>query len=107
MKTINAKELKQRLDAGEHIKLVNALEENKFRLKYIPGSLNIYRKEDLEKNLGSEETIVVYCTDTGCNKSIILYQLLEALGYKNVIRFAGGLLEWENEGYKLEGETVN
>ncbi len=107
MKTINAKELKQRLDAGEQIKLVNALEESKFRLKHIPNSLNIYRKEDLEKNLGSEKVIVVYCTDTDCNKSIILYQLLEALGYKNVIRFSGGLLEWENEGYQLEGEMIN
>ncbi|MBI5914542.1 MAG: rhodanese-like domain-containing protein [Bacteroidetes bacterium] len=107
MKTITAKELKQRIDTGEKIKLVNALEENKFCLKHIPGSLNLFRREDLEKNLVKEEWVVVYCTDHACNKSIILYQLLEALGYKNVVRFAGGMNEWENEGYKLEGEMVN
>ncbi len=107
MKTITAKELKQRIDSGEPIKLVNALEENKFCLKHIPGSLNLYRREDLENNLGKEDKIIVYCTDTVCNKSIILYQLLEALGYKNVFRFSGGLNEWESEGYELEGEKVN
>jgi len=36
MKTISAKELKQKIDTGEKIRLVNALEENKFRLKHIP-----------------------------------------------------------------------
>ena len=74
MRTITAKELKQRLDTGEEIKLVNALEENKFRLKHIPGSLNLFRREDLERTLTKEEPIVVYCTDSACNKSIMLYQ---------------------------------
>ena len=107
MRTITAKKLKQRIDAGEKIKLVNALEENKFRMKHIPGSLNLFRREDLEKNLSKDEQIVVYCTDTACNKSIMLYQLLEAIGYKNVTRFSGGMCEWEDEGYKLEGEKSN
>ena len=69
--------------------------------------MNLFRREDLEKNLAKDESIVVYCTDNACNKSIMLYQLLEALGYKNVTRFSGGMIEWQNEGYKLEGETVN
>ena len=107
MNTITAKELKQRLDTDNKIKLVNAMEENKFRLKHIPNSLNLFRREDLEKYLAKDEPIVVYCTDYACNKSIMLYQLLEVLGYKNIIRFAGGMYEWENEGYKLEGEMVN
>jgi len=107
MRTITARELKQRLDKGEQMKLVNALEENKFRLRHIPDSLNLFRREDLEKTLSKDELIVVYCTDNACNKSIMLYQLLEALGYHNVIRFSGGMIEWENEGYKLEGETAN
>jgi sulfur-carrier protein adenylyltransferase/sulfurtransferase len=107
MRTITAKELKYRIDIGEKIKLVNAMEENKFQLKHIPNSLNLFRREDIEKNLTKDEQIIVYCTDNACNKSIILYQLLEALGYKNVFRFAGGMCEWENEGYELEGDTVN
>ena len=107
MNNINAQDLKQRLDAGEHLILVNALEENKFRAKHIPGSLNIYTKEEIEKRLKADDNIVVYCTDSSCNKSILLYQLLEVMGYKHVFRFGGGLVEWDKAGYPLEGETIN
>jgi len=106
MNNTNAKELKQRLDLGDPIVLVNALEENKFNAKHIPGSLNLFTKEGIEQNLGKEDHIVVYCTDTACNKSILLYYLLEAMGYKHVLRFAGGLREWEDQGYPLEGDMV-
>lgn len=106
MNTITAKELKQRIDSNEKLKLVNALEESKFRLKHIPNSLNLFRQEDLEKNLSKDEQIIVYCTDNYCNKSLALYRLLEELGYTRVIRFAGGMNEWENEGYRLEGSMT-
>ena len=107
MNTIRAEHLKQRLDAGEHLFLVNAMEESKFHAKHIPGSLNLYRKKDIEKNIKKEDEIVVYCTDVGCNKSILLYQLLEIMGYQHICRFAGGLREWEDAGYPLEGDMVS
>lgn len=107
MNTINATHLKQRLDAGEPLCLVNALEEFKFRAKHIPGSLNVYRKEDIEKKINKEDEIIVYCTDVACNKSVLLYQLLELMGYRHICRFPGGLREWEDAGYPLEGDMVS
>jgi len=106
MNNFNATEIRQRMNAGEKLVLVNALEENKFRARHIPGSLNLFTKEAIEKNLKKDDQIVVYCTDHACNKSILLYYLLEAMGYKNLHRFAGGLREWEEAGYEVEGETV-
>ncbi len=106
MNTINAQQLKHRLDDREPILLINAMEENKFRAKRIPGSLNIFRKEDIEQKLGKDDEIVVYCTDLACNKSVLLYQLLEVMGYTHVCRFAGGMREWEDAGYPLEGEMI-
>ena len=107
MNNINAHQLKHRLDAGEPLLLINALEENKFRAKHIPGSLNLFMKDDIENRLKKEDSIVVYCTDQACNKSILLYYLLEAMGYEHISRFAGGLVEWEDEGYPMEGELVH
>jgi|SRR5215475_9327258 len=107
MNLITALELKQRLDAGEQIILVNAMEENKFRAKHIPGSLNLFEKEEIQKSLRKSDDIIVYCTDKSCNKSIVLYYLLESMGYEHVRRFAGGLMEWENCGFRLEGEMIN
>ena len=107
MHNLNAKQLKERMDQGEKMVLVNALEENKFNAKHIPGSLNVFTKETIEKKLAKDDHIVVYCTDVACNKSVLLYYLLETMGYKHVLRFAGGLKEWEEEGYPMEGSNVN
>jgi 3-mercaptopyruvate sulfurtransferase SseA len=38
--------------------------------------------------------------------SVALYQLLERNGYRNLRRFAGGLEEWQEAGYRLEGTMV-
>lgn len=107
MNSINAKQLKERLDAGEKLILVNAMEENKFREKHIPGSLNLFRKESIQLSLQKNDNIVVYCTDQACNKSVLLYHLLEAMGYSHLWRFTGGMMEWEEAGFPLEGEMVS
>ncbi|HLF65660.1 MAG TPA: rhodanese-like domain-containing protein [Saprospiraceae bacterium] len=107
MNIINAQQLKQRLDTREPFLLINAMEENKFRAKHIPGSLNICRKEDIEKMLKKDDDIVVYCTDLACKKSVLLYQLLELMGYAHICRFAGGMKEWEEAGYLLVGEMLS
>ncbi len=107
MNTINAQQLKHRIDAGEPVLLINALDESKFRAKHIPGSLNLFRKEDIEKSLKKDDDIVVYCTDQTCNKSILLYHLLEIMGYEHICRFAGGMREWDDAGYPLEGDMVS
>ena len=107
MNTINAHDLKHLLDSDDAPFLINAMEENKFRAKHIPGSLNLFRREDIEQQLKKDDTIVVYCTDQACNKSIMLYQLLEVLGYNHVSRFSGGMMEWENAGFPLEGDMIS
>jgi len=104
MNTINVWQLKQELESGAPLRLVNALEEYKFRASHIPGSINLFRKEEIENTLGKNEHIVVYCTDAACNKSILLYSLLEVMGYRNIQRFAGGMREWADAGFPLEGE---
>jgi adenylyltransferase/sulfurtransferase len=106
MNQITARDLKRRLDAGEKITLINALEPQKFAAMHIPHSLNIVLREDIERQLDKNDVIVVYCTDFSCNKSVILYQLLEVLGYSKVCRFAGGIREWDSEGFPLAGNAV-
>ena len=51
--------------------------------------------------------IVVYCTDHSCNKGVIIYHMLKALGYHNVLWYGGGLMEWEKKGLPLEGTMVS
>ncbi|HXH19601.1 MAG TPA: rhodanese-like domain-containing protein [Chitinophagales bacterium] len=106
MNLITCEELKRKLDGSENFKLVNALEPEKFRAMHIPGSLNVFQREDIPKFLHPDDEIVVYCTDDTCNKSVTMYYLLESLGFKKIFRFPGGIRAWQEAGYKMEGERV-
>ncbi len=104
MEIITKDELKDKLDRGDRFKLVMTLSEWAFRAKHIPGSLNVDRPDQAAKMLDSEDEIVVYCSDEGCPTSKYAYHALTKSGFKSVRRYAGGIAEWEEAGYPLEGE---
>jgi rhodanese-related sulfurtransferase len=103
MKTIDCKGLIEKLNENHSsFRLLNALEPSPVRMQQIPNSLNILQKEDLLQRLSEDDEIVVYCTDSSCNKSVVLYYQLEQMGYKNVSRYAGGIRDWVSNGQALE-----
>ena len=108
MNLITCYDLKEKLERGdENLRLINALEPPKFRAMHIPGSLNLCSREEvISAAFNKQDQIVVYCTDSCCNKSITLYYLLESLGFPNISRYAGGLTEWETMGFPLVGDMV-
>ena len=107
MNLISGEELKQKIDRGDKFKLVNALGEWAFNAKHIPGSINISKIDDAKKRLNPGDEIIIYCSNPSCIASIIGYQLLTNMGYKNVRRYAGGIQYWQNAGYPLEGNVVS
>ena len=106
MKTISHEELKQMLDRKENFRLVMALADWAYEAKHIPGSLHFPTMREALQSLNKEDEIVVYCSDKNCIASTAFGQLLERNGYTNVMHFAGGLADWEEAGYPLEGEWV-
>ncbi|MEE9594963.1 MAG: rhodanese-like domain-containing protein [Candidatus Hydrothermarchaeales archaeon] len=106
MELISRDELKEKLDRGDNFKLVNALSEFAFRAKHIPGSLNVPTPEDAMKMLDPADEIVIHCSSPSCQVSVNVYNLLKANGYTNVCRYAGGIQDWEEAGYPLEGVVV-
>ncbi len=106
MKLIDREELKEKLDRRDNFKLVMVLGDWGFRAKHIPGSLNIGAPEVATAELGPDDEIVVYCSGDSCPASKYAYQVLTDCEYKNVRRYAGGIADWEEAGYPLEGEMV-
>ena len=104
IRTIGREELKARLDTGEDVKLIMALNRWAFDAKHIPGSLHFDTPEDLYAAVRPEDDVVVYCSHVDCLSSVALYRELVKRGYRNVRRYAGGLLDWEDAGLPLEGE---
>ena len=106
VKTISRDELKAKLDAGDPFKLVMALNRWAYDAKRIPGSLHFDTPEALYAALKPDDEIVVYCSQVDCLSSVAMYRDLVRRGYRNVRRYAGGLLDWEDAGLPLEGSFV-
>ena len=107
MNLISREELKERLNRGDQFKLVNALGEWVFEAKRIPGSINISNTLDARNMLDPDDDIVIHCSNPSYVASIIGYQILTRMGYKKVRRYAGGISDWEDSGYPLEGSFVD
>ena len=107
MRTITAKELKDKFDANEDFILVNVLSPESFEAKHIPSSINmplsdigIRSKKELP---GKNKEIIVYCASRQCEASPNAAKKLEKLGYTNVADFEDGIAGWQEAGFKFEG----
>jgi rhodanese-related sulfurtransferase len=106
IRTIDREELKAKLDAGADIRLVMSLQRWAFEALHIPGSLHFDTPEQLLAALDRKDEIIVYCSDPACVGSRFAYKKLVDNGYTNVRRYAGGLSDWQEAGYRLEGTAA-
>jgi rhodanese-related sulfurtransferase len=106
MKLINAQELKAKLDRGDDVRLVMALDRQAYDRLHIPSSLHFDDVEEAVKQLDPHDEVIVYCSNPLCSASVHAYMLLHSRGFNNLYRFAGGLEEWSEAGYPLEGSLV-
>jgi rhodanese-related sulfurtransferase len=107
MRLISREELKAKIDRGDDFMLVMCLEKTAFEAKRIPGSICMPRPEGYEDMCKPEDDIVVYCSGPDCHSSINTFRILDESGYKKVRRYAGGLEDWDEAGYPLEGEQAD
>ncbi len=103
MRLIDRDELKIRLDRGDKFKLVMTLPEAEFKLKHIPGSIRCHTPSDARALLRRDDDIVVYSSCPECPASDVAARLLEEHGFSNVGHYRGGVVDWEDAGYPLEG----
>ena len=99
MTNISAEEVRQRLDAGENLNLIDVREpyENaEFNIggKLIPvGNIQSMQIEDIE-DLRNEE-VILYCRSG--NRSGVAAMILDQLGFTNTKNLTGGMLAWEGK----------
>jgi len=105
MKTITAKELKEKIDKGEDFVLIDVLSKESFEAKHIKGSINIPTSElgqRVNELPDKDKEIIVYCASKTCPASPAAARHLEDLGYTNVVDFEDGLAGWIEAGFSLE-----
>jgi len=99
MTNITAEEVKQRLDAGEKLNLIDVREPHENAEFNIGGTLfplgrvQSMQIEDIE-NLRNEE-VICYCRSG--NRSGIAAMVLEQMGFTNTKNLEGGMLGWQEK----------
>jgi rhodanese-related sulfurtransferase len=99
MQTISVEELKNRIDAGEKINLIDVREPHEnadFNIggQLVPlGKIQTMQTDDIE-DLKDEE-IILYCRSG--NRSGQACLLLDTFGFKNTKNLKGGMLAWQEK----------
>ncbi len=91
---ITSVELKQRLDRGDQLKIVDVREPNEYQINRIEGS-TLIPLGDIPKRyneLDPDEEIVVQCKMGG--RSAKAADFLRSVGFKRVLNLKGGILDW-------------
>ncbi len=99
MINITAEEIKKRLDAGEHVHLLDVREPHENAEFNIGGTLVPLGKiqsmqiEDIE-DLRNEE-VICYCRSG--TRSMMAAMVLEQMGFTNTKNLEGGMLGWQQK----------
>src|SRR6266571_4074708 len=91
---ITSVELKQRLDRGEQLRIVDVREPNEYQINRIAGS-RLIPLGDVPKRYGElnpDEEIVVHCKSGA--RSAKAADFLRSVGFKRVLNLKGGILDW-------------
>lgn len=99
MKNISVEELKQKMNNGEKINLIDCREPHEYAEanlggKLIPlGKIQTMQIEDIE-GLKDEE-VIIHCRSG--QRSMQACLVLDGLGFKNTYNLTGGILAWKEK----------
>ena len=111
MQSISHNELKSMLDNHEDITMINVLSHQNFEKEHIPDSINVpvetenFSEKVAQQVGGKDEKLVVYCQNESCDASTKAAKKLEAANFEQVLCYEGGIEEWKNQGYPVEGNA--
>jgi rhodanese-related sulfurtransferase len=97
-------EVKNRLDQGDRLNLIDVREESEFAAGHLPGAVHISKgviERDIETKVPDPSTeLILYCG--GGFRSALSADNLQKMGYTNVISMDGGWRSWKEAGYPTE-----
>jgi rhodanese-related sulfurtransferase len=99
MKHISVEELKERMDRGEKINLIDCREPHEYEEanlggKLVPlGKIQTMQIDDLE-DLKDEE-VIIHCRSG--KRSQMACMVLDQMGFSNTVNVDGGILAWQEK----------
>ena len=94
MEEITSTELKQRLDKGDDIQIVDVREDQEVAIGRIPNSIHIPLAQILTRmnEIDPNRETVVHCKMGG--RSAKAADFLRSVGFTRVLNLKGGILDW-------------
>jgi rhodanese-related sulfurtransferase len=103
VKETTVDQVKQQLDSGDKILLVDVREESEFAKDHLPGAIHLGKgviERDVETRVPDPNTpMVLYCG--GGFRSAMAADNLQKMGYTNVLSMDGGVREWREKNYPM------
>lgn len=99
MENISVQEIKERLDAGEKLNLVDVRQPEEIEIFNIGGiemplgKIQSMQTEDIDHL--KEEEVICYCKSG--NRSMMAAMVLEQMGFCHVKNLAGGMDAWKKQ----------
>jgi rhodanese-related sulfurtransferase len=99
MKNITVEELKQKMDRGEKINLIDCREAHEYEEANLGGlllplgkiqTMQVDEIEDLK-----DEEVIIYCRSG--RRSMMACMMLDQMGFTNTFNVTGGILEWQEK----------
>ena len=94
----------ERIKRGEKVNLVDIREDNEWERGHIPGATHLGKgilERDVETRFPDPKAeIVLYCG--GGYRSALAADVLQKMGYTNVISMDGGYRGWVEAGHEVE-----
>lgn len=103
---IDAVNLRERIESGEEIVILDTRTPEEYQRLCIPGGRSVpgaelaLRITDITKDLSDNATVVINCA--GRTRSIIGTRVLQRMGMSNVVGLKNGTAGWSLAGYALE-----
>jgi len=85
--------------------VINVLPLEYYNDCHIKGSIQISFEEIEEKisSFDKDNHYVIYCADYPCMSSYYVAEMMTKKGFKHVWEYPGGMAEWYQKGYPIEG----
>lgn len=97
-------EIRRRQERGERFYLVDVREDNEWERGRALGAMHLGKgviERDVERTIPDHDAeIVLYCG--GGYRSALAADVLQRMGYKNVLSMDGGWKRWKELGYPTE-----
>ncbi|HZQ21114.1 MAG TPA: rhodanese-like domain-containing protein [Terriglobales bacterium] len=106
VKETTVDDVKEKLDAGEKLLLVDVREESEYAKDHLPGAIHLGKgviERDVETRVPDLNTeMILYCG--GGFRSALAADNLQKMRYTNVISMDGGVREWRQKNYPMTRE---